>query len=571
MSDRPEPRSPEYYQSLMARKKLCFLLPVGLGVVSALIALLLPKTYSATCVVTATAIEYGSDRVGMTRLEPGDLLSFYRDPAVAEDVLDQLGLGGQDGLSPAELLESRVSVSTPRKSSLLEITAEMPTPSEAVALADAIAEKGSARYTSQMRAQYDDLLRKQEAAWKAAQTEYLRVEEQLSEFEAQAGIETLRAQAAVQLVHRTQLDTRLAEIRLELDVLGAKLALYEGELSDGKAAEEFRSTLTRNADLAQATKELHRIEDEVLASRLELRVEELKEQITTALAMRAERIRKRVNLEVDLVANRKKLEELTRSLEDSPGTIRLSRRLVDSPALQQALSERSGEAMEGLAGLDLSVTVLNPTHSMLEASLEEAKTRESRVLAELAELRKLDAEAQKELPDLGKQLTAAQQELRPKSHQRELARANFGATTQAVTEAQSVLQSVYLPMARRLVDAQSRCRILESEQRVVSSSKEVCESRIEELQAALALSESGLRRLVFARDQARSAAGSASSALQEARNVPVWPPQQLTITPASSPGRPSSPKVGLIALLTLLGSCLVTWTAAIAMDGRDRR
>ncbi len=79
--------------------------------------------------------------------------------------------------------------------------------------------------------------------------------------------------------------------------------------------------------------------------------------------------------------------------------------------------------------------------------------------------------------------------------------------------------------------------------------------------------ESKLRRLTFDRDQAQKAAGSASDALQEARNIP-WPPQRLVVTPASPPREPSSPRVPLIALLTLLGACAVTWTAAVVTEGR---
>jgi capsular polysaccharide biosynthesis protein len=549
--------------------KLCLLAPVGLAVAAYLAGMLLPRQYRAEAVVASSAVEFGQDELSLQPLPAADLASFFRDPEAIEAVRQRLKLG-EAGCTESQFLAA-VTVTSPREGQTVAIAVELNDAALAAEAATALAREGSARHSRTMTALHDAMVRKLRDEKHGADKRLAALadaEDDLARFEADAKIETLRSRVSAHASLRAEREMRLERLAVDLDITEAKAAAYEKELAEGLLAERYRAEIARKAGLASALEELKKVEDELAASGMEWEVESLQEQASVALALRGERRRRRATLEVQLAVVRKEIAELESSLKARPRTLDLERKLVDSPALQQILSKLSGQPAAKLTELDLSVSVLNPTYSSLEAALARARVEESKLVTEQAEIDAALDRFETDWPVLKKKIIALSQRLRPEQHRRKLAGARFSAAGDALAEAEAVLSAIYLPAARRLIDTQKRRRDLLAEKTVMQKAKADAENALGLLQEELAETEKRLREKRYARDKARQAADGALAGLRRVESIPIWPPQSLTVLPAAVPASASWPKKRYFAVGALVVGFFLAWAGALVLDRR---
>ena len=556
---------------LMRRWWLCLLAPVLLAIATFFALALAPRTYRAEATVASVAIDLGGGNIGMTSLPAKGLTPFFENADVIEGVIAELGLNEAPYRYGPDMFRRRVlHVSAGRNTNTVTIFAELPTPDLARDVANAVARAGAEKYAKEMAVEYATMLTKLKKGASKAADNLKTAEKALAAFEATAGIELLRDRIAMRRRLLLEWESRLENALTDAAVVRGQIAVRRKELKEGELAGTFQSVIAQKANWKQAVAELMKIEDKLLESGLEPRIDKLQAEIALTTELRLSHVRRTETLDIDLGAIRGKIARLAQSLKETPPTVALKRKLVDVPALQQVLSRLSGKEVEKLMDMSLTFAVLNPTHSAIETDVSASRAEESRLLAETAGLTRAIRECDARLPALRRELHQARQALRPLGHSRTLAQGKATASRGAINEAQGVLKAVYLPAARSIVEGQTRLASLNAEAAELGNKTDEAEGWLKANREKLATQDRTYRQLIFERDRARELAGAATSSLRQIESVPVWPLQQLTTIPASAPAGAHSPRRSRIAFLVLVVSFLLAWGVGLRMDKKGR-
>lgn len=136
---------------------------------------------------------------------------------------------------------------------------------------------------------------------------------------------------------------------------------------------------------------------------------------------------------------------------------------------------------------------------------------------------------------------------------------------------QALADLLDLQTVEALASAKTKEDALAAELAGLIERKAESDKELADLEKELFEQERELREKTFRRDQAQQAVRDVAEALRTVRNVPKWPPISMTVTPATLPTRPVSPRrVRMsVAVLGLVG--FFTWALAFLLERRALR
>ncbi len=229
-------------------------------------SLFMPKTYTSTA---SLLIEppAGNDPRGATAISPVyvESLKTYERFALSDtlfsEALNQLGLREARAGSSMEALKKKVlRVTKPREMKILEISATLPSPVKAQALARFMAEKTvqlSGSLDQQSQTDLTDAARKQmDTARKRLQS----ADQARNEFLASEPVEPLEAEIKNSTEQKLRLQSELTEARIDLADYEARIRSASGTDQDVREAARMREQLAaskaRTAQIEIADREL---------------------------------------------------------------------------------------------------------------------------------------------------------------------------------------------------------------------------------------------------------------------------------------------------------------------------
>src|SRR3954469_10590792 len=212
-------------------------------------SLLASKKYTATA---SLLIEppAGNDPRGATAISPIYLESlktyerFAASDSLFANALDQLNLRQRYATTSIEALKKKVlRVNKPRETKILEISATLPNPRDAQALAKHLAEETVRLSGSLDQQSQRDLTEQVRAQLEVATTRVQQAEKSRNEFLASDPVETLEAEIRNGTEQKLRLQGELVEARIDLVDYEARMQSRAGSESDPRDAATMREQL----------------------------------------------------------------------------------------------------------------------------------------------------------------------------------------------------------------------------------------------------------------------------------------------------------------------------------------
>jgi uncharacterized protein involved in exopolysaccharide biosynthesis len=244
--------------------------PIAITCVVALIvagvgSLLMPKKYTSTATLLIEP-PAGNDPRGATAISPVyvESLKTYERFALSDTLflqaLNHLGLRKTSGPSIESLKKSVLRVTKPREMKILEISATLPNPGNAQALASFMAEQTVKLSGSLDQRSQGDLTAESRKQLEAARTRAEKAETARNSFLASDPTEPLDAEIKNGTEQKLRLQSELTEARIDLADYEARIRSQSGPDGDPRDVPRMREQLAaskaRTAQIEQADREL---------------------------------------------------------------------------------------------------------------------------------------------------------------------------------------------------------------------------------------------------------------------------------------------------------------------------
>src|SRR4051812_28633786 len=245
---------------VMALTCLVALVVAGVG------SLLMPKKYSATATLLIEP-PAGQDPRGATAISPVyvESLKTYERFALSntlfEQALNQLGLRkSYPGSSVESLKKSVLRVTKPRDMKILEITATLPSPENAQALAKFVAEQTVRLSGSLDQRSQEDLTEAARRQLEGARSRADTAEKARTNFLASDPTDPLDAEIKNGTEQKLRLQNELTEARIDLAEYEARIRSASGPDQDrqeaGRMREQLAAAKARTVQIEQSDREL---------------------------------------------------------------------------------------------------------------------------------------------------------------------------------------------------------------------------------------------------------------------------------------------------------------------------
>ena len=557
----------DYLGTLRRHWKACVVVPAIAAVATFVFAALaMTRTYTATAVVASAGLRYGSQETNLQQMPEAALAVFFREGKIGDEIVKRFQLADKYGYKE---LNAFASITVPRNTGTVRISVTLPSAELARDVANELADRGRTEFVGQMRKQHEGMAANIKTEAKQTQAAYQKAEKALEEFNRTEGPVVLAAQVSQWRTLLAARELKVIKLEAEVSVLDSRIAMYaqEWEKIAGKIASRA-PTLAKDPFLQQDAADLDRIESRLVEFRKDNQPQALQDRIEILRDIRSTYLSGQAAVKTRLAGARAKQRKLRAELAGEPPMVKLDRRLVDSPALQQTAAKLSKTPQQELMDLDLSVSALNPTHTEIKRALVASQAEESKLVSELHEL----TEAAKQNEDLLKELT---DELNRKTFQLDRLKLEHDVVSKYFTRlldsaraSRLNINTLRLEALRETMADRKKKMILEAELATRQLLLEGAKTKLGALETRLFEAERKLSEMTFDRDKARSTAGGVAGALQEWRNVPMWSPQTLYVLPAAIPTSPAGPRKMRMAGITLVVSFLVVYAVVGWLDGR---
>ena len=233
-----------YLQILFRYKIICFAVPIVLAAGAYVVAMFLPKWYSAETTVTVTRIDLGPAEMNLSDIPVKSLRSYFQSGELVRHVMERFGLGEEPyNISRYEFYADLLEVSSPRESETITIEVRLPAPNLAAEVANTIAARGVEAYNHEMRQQLVEMIDELTQQAEAAQTRLTAAETLLEQFQATSDINRIRSQIHVELERHPDRQERRDELALQLAAVTQLAESYRQSLAELPETVELRQRL----------------------------------------------------------------------------------------------------------------------------------------------------------------------------------------------------------------------------------------------------------------------------------------------------------------------------------------